>query len=73
MAMEPLTHLEKLVFGDHGARCSVTSRVFEDGIGSAPRDIQQARFIEEAGPDFKVPWKQGLEILEKAEAEGFRP
>jgi hypothetical protein len=64
---EPVTHLDRLVFGAHAERCPQSGIIWETGIGSATRDIQTARALE-AQPAFRA----ALDIVHKAEAEGFR-
>jgi hypothetical protein len=66
MIAEPIRFLDKLVFGADATRCPRSGIIWETGIGSATREIQTARALE-AQPTFKAE----LDIVRKAEAEGF--
>jgi hypothetical protein len=45
---DPLTEIEKLIYGHDAVRDPVTGRVFEQGLHSSPRDVQAAGFAREA-------------------------
>jgi len=48
---DPLTEMEKLIFGHDAVRDPVTGEVFEQGLHALPRDVQAAQFLMKyAGP-----------------------
>jgi hypothetical protein len=65
---EPITHLDRLVFGQNCQRCPLSEIIWENGIGSASREIQTMRALEKQ-PAFRAE----LEVLHKAELQGFNP
>ena len=67
MADPTIRHIDRLVFGAHCQRCPLSGHFFEDGIGSASREIQTARYLEEQ-PLFRAE----LEAIHKAEKQGFK-
>ncbi len=66
--VEEIRHIDKLVFGAHATRCPQSEIIWETGIGAASREIQTARALESL-PTFRAE----LEVVRRAEAEGFRP
>ena len=65
---EEIRFIERLVFGNLCERCPLSGIIWESGIGSAPREIQTMAALEKQ-PVFRAE----LDVLEKAEAEGFKP
>jgi hypothetical protein len=47
---DPLTEMEKLIFGHDAVRDPVTGEVFEQGLHALPRDVQAAQFLKNASP-----------------------
>jgi hypothetical protein len=47
---DPLTEMEKLVYGHDAVRDPVTGEVFEQGLHALPRDVQAAQFLRKVGP-----------------------
>jgi hypothetical protein len=45
---DPLTEMEKLIFGHDAVRDPVTGEVFEQGFHALPRDVQAAQFLKDA-------------------------
>jgi hypothetical protein len=64
---EPIRHVDRLVFGANCQRCALSEIIFEDGIGSPSREVQTTRALE-ANPQFRAE----LQVIHKAEAEGFK-
>jgi hypothetical protein len=67
--MKPLTHPEKLVFGEDAKRHVVTGFVLENGIGAASEAVQarnHVRMIEEIeGPSAAAKMRAALEEYEQ--------
>jgi hypothetical protein len=60
---EPLTVVERLVFGHAAERDPATGRVYENGYGAHPRDVQSRLFAAEEKLGRHLTPEEGQTIL----------